>query len=338
MLIGKYGSETHRNWGHFNTFSDADTFVAERMQRAGIHTLSVQAHHYFGVFGGLDRGFDVLDLSAAPPKEAKWAHDARITSELITDAAIKQLQAVPKAKRFFAWVHYLDPHADYKRHAGAPDFGNKARGLYDGEVWFTDQQIGRLLDFVADSGLSDTTSIILTSDHGEAFGEHNMWRHGFELWEVLVRVPLIVHLPKAAPRRVAPRRSLIDMVPTMLDLMRLPAVPHSSQAQDDDFVSGVSLLPDVVAGANALATSKDSATRDVLIDMPAGPYNGSRRAFIHGDLKLVISRGAHKELYDLKVDPGERKNIWRSDRKRIQAAYAAFKGKLKEIVVKGKRK
>jgi len=332
MLIGKYGSETHRNWGHFNTFSEADTFVAQRMQRAGIHTVSVQAHHYFGKFGGLERGFDELDLSAAPPKDAKWAHDARITSGLLTDAAIAQLKAVPKGKRFFAWVHYLDPHADYKRHEGAPNFGSKARGLYDGEVWFTDQQIGRLLDFVKKAGLSGNTSIILTSDHGEAFGEHKMWRHGFELWEVLVRVPLIVHVPGAPARRVSARRSLIDIVPTMLDLMRLPAVPHSSQAKGDNFVSGRSLVSDV------LGDRSTNQARDILVDMPGGPYNESRRAFIHGDLKLIISRGAHKELYDLKADPAERKNIWRTDRKRIEAPYAAFKKGLKEIEVKGKRK
>ena len=80
------------------------------------------------------------------------------------------------------------------------------------------------------------------------------------------------------------------------------------------------------------------AERDILIDMPGGPYNESRRALIHGDLKLIISRGAHKELFDLAADPGEQRNLWHTRRKEIEAPYALFKSKLREIKVTGKRK
>ena len=72
--------------------------------------------------------------------------------------------------------------------------------------------------------------------------------------------------------------------------------------------------------------------------MPAGPYNGARQALIYGDLKIIVSRGTHKELYDLASDPKESKNIWRTDRKRIEDRWAATKARLREIKVKGKRK
>lgn len=324
MLIGKYGSETHRNWGHFNTFGSEDTFLAERMQRAGIHTMAIHGHRYFGKFGGLERGFEVLDLSAAPPEGVKWATDTTVTSAALTDAAIAALNDAGD-KRYFLWVHYLDPHADYLRHEDVPSFGSKARDLYDGEVAFTDKHIGRLLDHVGKTPAADKTSIIVSSDHGEAFGENKMWRHGFELWEVLVRVPLIVHVPTVPPKRVDERRSLIDLVPTAIDLMGLD--PPSGDG--DDFVTGRSWVGDWFG---------EPETRDILIDMPGGPYNESRRAFIHGDLKLIISRGAHKELYDLAADPEEQRNVWSSRKEEIEAPYAVVKQKLREIVVEGPRR
>ncbi len=335
MLIGKYGVETHRNWGHFNTFSEQDTFVAQRIQRAGIRTMSVQGHRYFGKFGGLERGFDELDLSAAPPEGAKWATDTTVTSAKITDAAIALLDKQPADGRFFLWVHYLDPHADYKAHPEVPSFGNAARDLYDSEVAFTDLHVGRLLDRIAKAPWAKRASVIVTSDHGEAFNEHKMWRHGVELWEVLIRVPMIIHVPGVPPARVKARRSLIDLVPTMLELLALPLPPNREQAgaESSDFISGQSLAGEVLAKPGQPQTE-----RDILVDMPAGPYNEARRAFIHGDLKLIISRGAQKELFDLATDPDERKNIWRDRRKDIEAHYALTKGKLRAIEVTGKRK
>ncbi|MBI4704745.1 MAG: sulfatase-like hydrolase/transferase, partial [Deltaproteobacteria bacterium] len=325
MLIGKYGSETHRNWGHFNRFGTDDVFVAERIRQAGIRTMSVQAHRYFGAGAGLERGFDVVDLSAAPPEGTSWVTDAAVTGDKLADAALALL-AMPEnvGGRFFLWINFLDPHADYVQHDDVPRFGSKARDLYDGEVAFADRHFGRLLDFADRAPWAGRTSIIVTSDHGEAFGEHGMWRHGFELWEVLVHVPLVVYVPGLEPRRVAARRSLIDLVPTMLDLLRVPLPKRSDNPSQSDFVSGVSLLPDL-----APAPGAEPPVRDVLIDMPAGPYNEARRAFIHDDLKLIISRGAHHELYDLQGDPEERKDIWTTERSRIEDAYAAFQARLR---------
>lgn len=343
-LIGKYGSETHRNWGHFNKFGPEDTFVAERLSKAGISTVSVHAHRYFGNFGGLDRGFGVVDMDAAPPETAKWDVDEHPSGEKLTDAAIRRLDALDEEakkaapgappKRHFLWVHYLDPHADYVRHAGGPDFGKGERALYDGEVRYTDEQLGRLFAHIKKTSFGARTAIVLTSDHGEAFGEHKMYRHGFELWEELVRVPLVIHVPGLAPRRVAVRRSLIDLAPTLLDLFSLPQPPHSSRAPagSADFFSGVSLLPDMVG-------DEPPAPRDFFVDMPGGPYNDARRAFVHGDLKLVSSGGTRSEVYDLARDPGERENLSGTERAApIESRYAVAKGLLREIIVTGSRK
>lgn len=329
-LIGKYGSETHRNWGHFNKFSDEDTFVAERLRKAGLRTVSVHAHRYFGSFGGLDRGFDTVNLDAAPPEGTSWATDQTETSEKLTDAAIAELDALAEDAQFFLWVHYLDPHADYLAHRDVPSFGRSPREQYDHEVLHTDRHVGRLLDHLATKSWAGRTNIVVTSDHGEAFGEHGMMRHGFELWESLVRVPLIVHVPGQAAARVSERRSLIDLAPTLLDLVGAPPAPSRDEAPQgsSDFISGASLVPELVGGV--------ATARDVLIDMPAGPYNEARRALIHGDLKLIVSRDAAKELYDLAKDPTEDKDVWKARRPEIEAAYALAKSHLRVIDVKGK--
>lgn len=327
-LIGKYGSETHRNWGHFNKFSDDDTFIAQRLKANGMRTISVHAHRYFGSFGGLDRGFDVVNLSTAPPEAASWATDQSETSSRLTDAAIAELDGVADDARFFLWVHYLDPHADYLTHADTASFGRSPRDQYDHEIAHTDRHIGRLLDHLGKKPWANRTSILVTSDHGEAFGEHGMMRHGFELWEPLVRVPLIVHVPGLEPTRVKERRSLVDLVPTMLDLVDAHPVPHREEAPagSSDFVSGTSLLADVLG--------TPAPPRDVVIDMPGGPYNEARRALIHGDLKLIVSRDASKELYDLARDPTEAHDVWPTRRREIEAVHAVMRSRLRLIEVK----
>jgi arylsulfatase A-like enzyme len=332
LLIGKYGSETHRNWGHFNKFGEEDTFVAERLKRAGYHTMSVQGHGYFGKWGGLERGFDVLDMSAAPPEGTAWDVDNLATSQKLSDAALKLLAAPENTQKpFFLWIHYLDPHADYLKHDDVPSFGNDQRAFYDGEIAFTDKHLGRVLDAVAAAPWGARTAVVVTSDHGEAFGEHKMFRHGFELWEELVHVPLVVYVPGARPSRVATRRGAIDLAPTLLELAHAP-LPAGGEGSND-FLSGVSLLPDVF-----LAQGQKPEPRDVLIDMPGGPYNDPRRALLHDGMKLTIA-GAHFELYDLDHDPGERQNLWNTDAaKEIEPIYAAAKARLREIRVTGTRK
>src|SRR5690606_25655947 len=131
--------------------------------------------------------------------------------------------------------------------------------------WYTDKHIGRVLDYVASQPWADETAIILTSDHGEAFYEHGMRWHGREIWQELVHVPLFVYVPGAEPRRVANKRSHIDLAPTILELMGVP-LPEEGELR------GKSLLDDVY-----LPEGAEHEERDVYIDMPQGPYNGPRR-------------------------------------------------------------
>jgi arylsulfatase A-like enzyme len=331
MLIGKYGSETHRNWGHSNSFTREDTFLAERLKRAGFHTMSVHALNYFGAQSGMNRGFDIVDMHTVGDGTIKEMENT-VTGGKLTDQALKLLAAPENTdKRFFFWIHYLDPHADYLAHPEMPSFGSNQRDLYDGEIAFVDRNIGRLLEAIAAAPWGKKTAIVVTSDHGEAFGEHKMVRHGAELWEELVHVPLLYYVPGLPPGHVKARRSAVDMVPTLLEMLGVPA-PAGTDA--NDFLSGTSYLGDLL--------HPDAAEpRDVLIDMPDGPYNDPRRSLIHGDVKLTISNYSHFEIYDLAKDPDERENLWEKGgqaMRDIEPLYAAAKARLREVRVTGDKK
>jgi arylsulfatase A-like enzyme len=349
LLIGKYPSETSTDFSHFNTYFDANVMVAERAHDAGYRTFAGMCHWYFRKSSGLTQGFDVWDSSAIPP--GMGDNDTSITSDRMADLALKLLarpenvlgeETAPgetdggrsgEPHRFFAWFHFFDPHAQYVAHEGSPDFAGKGpygatRGLYDQEVWYTDKHIGRVLDYVAAQPWAADTAIVMTADHGEAFAEHGMLFHGAEIWNELVRVPLVVYVPGAEPRRVPVKRSHIDVAPTLLDLMGLP--------EPEGELRGESLLEDVY-----LAKGAEHDERDVYIDMPAGPFNGLRRAIVYGPtpgMKLIHFGGGSYQLFDLATDPDEKKDLAGDKKKRAEAISRmnALRGRLKEIEVKPK--
>lgn len=362
LLIGRYPSETLTNFDHFNTYFPGNVFLAERLRDTGVRTFAGMCHWYFKPSSGLNQGFDVWDSSAIPP--GMGDNDTSITSDRMGDLALKLLKRPentlgeatvvdgegvddggPQARlaelgadagksdhRFFAWFHFFDPHAQYVAHPETPDLTQKGgygpqRTLYDGEVWYTDKHIGRVLDYIQSQPWGEDTAVVMTADHGEAFGEHGMVMHGMEIWNELVHVPLFVYVPGAEPRRVKEKRSHIDVVPTVLELMGVPL-------PDDDSLRGKSLLDDVY-----LAKGEEHEERDVFVDMPQGPYNIAKRAIIFGPtpgMKLTHSGGNNYQLFDLAADPDEKKDL-ASDRERLKEAIArmaAYRARLKEVEVK----
>ena len=341
LMIGKYSSETIRDYEHYTKFGADNLFLAERLHNAGNRTAAAMCHRYFGWKKGLDQGFDIWDVSSVPPNSID--NDPRETSEKMTNTAIAMLDSKNAADiplkdgkpiggkpngRFFAWFHYLDPHLPYTPHEGAPNFATMGppgipsqRAGYDGDVWYTDKWVGKLLQYIAAQPWANETAILFTADHGEAFGEHNHWGHGRELWEPLVHVPLMLQIPGVPPHWVKNRRSHVDVVPTVLDLMGV--------ANDDPTLHGKSLAKD------AMATGP-LEDHDIYIDMPDGPYNDMRRSVITGPgagLKLIEMQGGRSELYDLNVDPRELKNISTDAAKMKEAkdAMAKVRSTLKEL-------
>jgi choline-sulfatase len=146
------------------------------------------------------------------------------------------------------------------------------------------------------------TAIIVSADHGEAFGEHRQQKHGYELWEELVHVPMVIHLPGAEQRVIETPRSHIDLAPTILDLMGAPPDPKHR---------GKSLRAELLGGA--------PEPRPVVLDLPRDNLQDRRRAVIDGREK-IIARGDDERwlFYDLEKDPKERKNLTETERTRFE--------------------
>src|SRR5579859_7481860 len=145
LLGGRLPSELHRSGYFFGTYK-GDVFFPRLLQRAGVHTMGVMAHMYFKS-AGFEQGFDVWKLVPGITFDPNTDRDVtspgseQIAEELLGDSR-------NDARRFFFWVHFLDPHDQYMRHEGI-DWGRAPRDRYDGEITYTDRYVGRLLDFIA---------------------------------------------------------------------------------------------------------------------------------------------------------------------------------------------
>jgi arylsulfatase A-like enzyme len=292
MLSGRLVSSLYRDGFFFTRYASANLFFPEILTEKGISTIGWHSHLYFGRGKGLDQGF--AEWRLVPGINFDPQTDKGITSEKMTKLGI-ELFGNPKltGRQFFAWAHYMDPHDEYNQHPESPVFGKKARDRYDSEIWFADYWIGKLLDFARQQPWWKNTVVIVSADHGEAFGEHQMYKHAFELWENLVRVPMLVAGGDVVPSRIEQRRSHIDLAPTILELMKVE-VPASMQ--------GKSLVPELRGG-------KPDVREPIVIELTEDSHNPPRRALISGKYKIIEFGKRKTELYDLEQDPKELKDL-----------------------------
>lgn len=198
------------------------------------------------------RGFDDFYVNDVLDERLNQQHwKTSMPADVITQRALRWLDARDPERPFFAWLHYFDPHdpyfppytqdlpfaretpsdwtGDVRRNPVAANGGGPAAAapaesdrrhlidLYDAEIRYMDQSLGDLLDRLRESGLYDQTLIVLTSDHGESFGERGEWLHGRSLHQSQIHVPLLVRLPgeDAVHRTVTTPVQLIDVFPTV---------------------------------------------------------------------------------------------------------------------------
>jgi arylsulfatase A-like enzyme len=218
---------------------------------------------------------------------------------------------------FLAWVHVFEPHAPYD---SPPDLRARFVAPYDGPVrgdrrWIdayktsevavdeagwrhlrelyrarmalSDRVLGDLLAVLESTGRQDDTVVVVTSDHGEAFGQHGSIEHGDEVYGEQLEVPLVMVIPGEQPRRVAEPATLADIAPTLLSLAGLD-VPPDVEGRD---------LRGMAAGASVPLLSRSSERRPVL-------------AWTRGSSRLIVdTETRRRELYDLVEDPGESRNL-----------------------------
>lgn len=174
----------------------------------------------------------------------------------------------------------------------------RARRAYYGAMSYVDEQIGRLLRALAQTGQSDDTVIVFTSDHGDMLGERGLW-YKMNFFEGAARVPLMVHAPQRfLPGRVSASVALHDLLPTLLDLSQEGGAPV--RPRDLPPIDGRSLLPHLKGSGG-----HDEAFAEYLGECAQAPMAMIRR----GAHKFIHSPADEPLLFDLQQDPFERRNL-----------------------------
>jgi choline-sulfatase len=266
---------------------DETPTLAALLAEAGYDTAAVVGAAVLDRQYGLQRGFKRYEDSVGPMGLAIAERDAAA----VTGAAAAAARSLRKP--FFLFVHYYDPHAAYNPPA---PFAERFRpDLYQGEIAYVDEQIGRLRRELEGLGLLEGAVVVITSDHGESLGEHGEPTHGVFLYQSTLRIPLIIVAPGRWPggSRVDTFASLIDVSPTLLELTGLRVAGgldgRSLGPAVDGQAPGVRWLPlESEFGYNAYGWAPLSGITD-------------------GALKWIDA--PEPEMYDLVADPAERRNL-----------------------------
>lgn len=279
----------------------------------------------------------------------KWYEpdDKLVPAEWTNRRVFEWLESDSAKQPFFLWVHYFDPHAPYEpfppydkmfqtddqlaKYMQERQFGEEGRkessgksatfielkamksadsiNNYNGEVAYTDEHIGHLFNKLKAKGMWDQTVIVLTGDHGEALGQHNLRGHG-NIWLEQLHVPLIMRVPGQSPRRVPTPMVLHDTFPTLASLA--PQMPL------DD-------LKKQATGVDVLAPNYDKQ-RALYAQLP-----GSRITMVHailkGEWRYIMHPKDGDKLFNIKNDPYELKNV--ADE--YKDVVAKLKAELKDI-------
>jgi tetratricopeptide (TPR) repeat protein len=285
--------------------------LAELLRDKGVTTGAFVASFSVDSRFGLDQGFDVYDDNFQEGSPFK-ALNAERKAEQVLEPFSNWLDRIGD-ERFFAWVHFFDPHLPYS--PPSPYRENFEADPYDGEIAYLDFVLGEVLRKVRDKGILSRTLIVVAGDHGEAFGEKGESGHGVFLYEMSVRVPLLIygegHLP--ANRVVEARVRLIDILPTVLDVLGM-ASPEGVQGQ--------SLIPYIQRRSGGKDLDTYLETYYPRENFGWAPLTG----IISGKRKFI--QAPKPELYDLAADPNEGKNLVDREGK----ALSGLKARLEAVV------
>ena len=316
--------------GHFKKLPLSARTIAEVFRKADYNTAAIVNVEFLTQPFGMAQGFVHVD------SEVHLENTESRSATATTDAALKWLHDRPNGP-FFLFVHYFDPHltynppAEYRRrfaepqdqvdsgcvfglrdeviayHSGQKDFDaatiRRAEKLYNGEVAYTDQEIGRLLDGLAELKLGERTMVVLTADHGEEFLDHGRFEHGHSLYDELLHVPLIVRAPgHARGAAISAPVGLIDVAPTLCALAGIAAPPSFTGRSLQPALDGAALEPRPVA-------------------MEGNFWGPSLSGWVADGYKLVVGQ-TETRLFNLAADPQEQTDLSQRDPQRTQQMLA----------------
>lgn len=277
------------NAGYF--LDQKEITLAEIMKKAGYATSAFVSAEVLESRSHIDQGFDVYDdqFQAALSHEVDLGEVQRRAGE--TEIEVERWLEDHKDTKFFTWVHFYDPHDPYD--PPEPYKSEYTERPYDGEIAYVDDVMGKLFGKLDALHLKERTILILTGDHGEGLGEHNEATHAVFLYNTTQHVPLIIYVPGGKSGRIAGTVSLIDLAPTILELLGLENVPQ---------IQGKSL----VGKMNGKEKFQRMAYSESMYAQLH--YGWSHLESITTDQYRYI-RAPSAELYDRKKDQAETKNL-----------------------------
>jgi choline-sulfatase len=302
----------------FSVLSDRERTLAEVLHERGFATAGFLATRSIPGTAGFGQGFDVW-------KETLEAGDLKGAGERVNLGAFAWLdaRAADDRRPMLLYLHYMEPHFPYDPRAGRlaavlashhftpaerqawnerfdawlavglggggarPEHADVIRDLYLAEVASLDEVLRELFDGLGARGVLRNAVVVITADHGEEFAEHGSIGHGINLFNDTLHVPVLLLVPGRRPQVVDESVSLLDVAPTLLELVGAPPEPA---------FEGRSLLR---PGPHPLAYAE-------LLLNGSGNEPPQNRALVDGSHKLILTPAGHEQFYDLLRDPGER--------------------------------
>ena len=282
---------------------------AEILAEAGFRTTAIYRNGWVAPNFGFSQGFEVYDHPAPQPIPPSIKRQNPTLKEVgtdddVADAAVEFLR-VNGDKRWFLYLHMMDVH-EYTYDEDSARFGTSHSDIYDNAILHVDRVIDRLMARLAESGQLERTLVVVTADHGEAFGERGFEGHAREVYRETTEVPWILAFPfrLAKGAVVDVRTRNVDIWPTLLDLLGLPPMEKAD---------GRSRVPEILAAVRGEPAPADTDAAIAHIEQhwgqpvdPKSPtvavaQDGLRYVAIHGPQ----SRNIREQLFDAKSDARE---------------------------------
>jgi len=359
LLTGRY------RHGGGKTISGSQRLLSQVLQGAGYRTVGIVANPVLNSLQGFDVGYELYELTEGDYETALVDRRWGWPGSVVVDKGIHWMAEFRNEQPFMLYLHLMDPHYPYAPVEGVPfmwqeDMSGERRAAYearlapehagaiadqqylameralaayDAEILQVDQELGRLFAFLDESGLSEDTLVVLTSDHGEGLWAHSsadgwvnassfsqsvvpeLYRgHGEQLYEELVWVPLVFVGPGVPPGLREERPvSLVDVVPTILSILDVASPTE---------LHGIPLFGDDALDARDEVFSHCARGTSVTV-------NGRWKLHLPED--RVAKRGGVTALYDLQSDPEEARPIDDPGRTRaLSARISAWRARYSE--------
>ena len=296
ILTGTYPiyHQVHNNGFYY--LSPDFTTLGEILKERGFKTAAFVSSFTVDSRFGMDQGFDLFDDKFGEDEVMKNLRSERRAEKVFN--SFSQWFEENSGQRFFCWLHFYDPHLPY--YPPSPYKEEFSEEPYDGEIAYMDHYVGKTVEALRDKNILDNTLVILAGDHGEALGEKNEIDHGLFIYDVTMKVPFIIYAPQNLPQNleVDTRVRLIDIMPTILDMLKIPI--HAE-------IQGASLLP--------IMNEKkvDDLPSYIETYSPREHYGWSELiGLIDGEWKYI--QAPKPELYNLTDDPQETQNVIQNER------------------------